>query len=414
MSATPSAGSSENPRTRPHRGTADERARSDERGRRDRSEVPVDVDERVHEERGQQQRERELVPAAMHRAAQQHEAGEHEQREPDQPELREHLHRQVVRLDRVVEIRLPVEQVQQVERAGAVSPQHVVGEAVPRLAPPGEAEVRARRADPPAAVPDRPRADPVHRDRDDRRSDGEHAERDRRAAQHARVARPRQAFEHQRDDGAHQKQRAEHEPVAPADVQRLVVARHAGQSEADPADDGRRQRRCDQRHGALEPLVRAAEPDDAHERRGQDAAARVREEERDERRIREQRARAAAKREREREREVGRERELVPQADRPAQACDVRAAVVVEEGKDLAEERPDDHRTEQRREPVRERARARGRPQPERREQRVQDACGLRSPTSGQGDPTSRWTPRTTRRARRAAGSPASRAGRRP
>ena len=47
----------------PHRRPAGERPGSDERGRRDRSEVPVDVDERVHEERGQQQRERELVPA---------------------------------------------------------------------------------------------------------------------------------------------------------------------------------------------------------------------------------------------------------------------------------------------------------------------------------------------------------------
>ncbi len=205
--------------------------------------------------------------------------------------------------------------------------------------------------------------------------DGEHAERDRRPAQHARVARPPQALEHERDHRADDEQRAEHDPVAPADVQRLAVARHAGQREGDPADD-RCGQRCGEEHdGALEALVREAEPRDAHERRREETAARVGEEERDERRIREERACAAAKGEGERERVVGRERELVPEADRPAQACDVRAAVVVEEGKDLAEKRPDDDRAKEDGEPVRERPRARGRPEPERREEGVQDGA---------------------------------------
>ena len=168
----------------------------------------------------------------VQRAAQQEDAREHEEHEPDEPELGEDLHRQVVRLDRVVEVRRAVAQVQQVERAGAGSAQHVVGEAVPRLAPPGEAEVRARRADPAAVVADRTRADPVHRDRDDRRATAStpNAIAARRST---RVSLgPAQALEHERDDRTDDEQRAEHEPVAPADVQRLVVARHAGQREA--------------------------------------------------------------------------------------------------------------------------------------------------------------------------------------
>ena len=60
--------------TRRTGGLPDERAGDEERERRDGDEVPVDVDERVQEERGQDERERELVPAAAEAAAQERSA----------------------------------------------------------------------------------------------------------------------------------------------------------------------------------------------------------------------------------------------------------------------------------------------------------------------------------------------------
>ena len=172
-SETPAAASSGNERHPAHGRPADERTGDEERERRDGHEVPVDVDERVQEVRGQDERERKLVPTAAEAAAQERSCTEEEQDEPDDARLGEELQRQVVRLDREVEVARAEAKVREVERAGAAADELVAAEFPPGLPPPDEAEIRARGAEPPAAVPDRPGPTPLDDDEDDGGSHGQ-------------------------------------------------------------------------------------------------------------------------------------------------------------------------------------------------------------------------------------------------
>src|SRR5581483_7643830 len=324
-----------------------ERAGGEERRHRDGGEVPVDVDERVQQVCGQEERECELRAAPPQAAAQEEGRRCDEQQKPDDPRLREELQRQIVRLGRDVEVRTAVEEVREPERAGAGAAEHVVGEAVPRLLPPDEAEVRARRREAPAAAPDGGRAGALDDDDGDGRGDRERAGRREAAREPAGDARPGQALEQHGGHRAREEERAEDEPVAPADVRRLAVRGDAREGECDPDDDRGGRRRRDERRGALDAVVREREPRDEYGDRRHEAAARVGEEQRDDPRVREQRPVQPPAPERERERERAEQGELVPETDRPPEPRDARRAVVVDRRQHLAEQRPRGERAEE-------------------------------------------------------------------
>ena len=178
-------------------------------------------------------------------------------------------------------------------------------------------------------------------------------------------------------------------------MRRLAVARHSGQQERDRGDDSCRHGGGRERRGALHALVRQCEPRDDHDDRGEDPAARVRQDQRDDPREGEQRAGEPAPPERKRQRERAEHGELVPQPDRGAQPCQPGRAVVVHRRQHLPRERPHHDRSEQNAEAVRELSRAGGEPQPEQREEEVDErpvgvvprAVGQQRPRDGQPEP---------------------------
>ena len=186
----------------------------------------------------------------------------------------------------VVEVALAIEQVDQLERAGSGAGEHVVVEAAPRLLPPREAEVRARRGEAAAAVSDRARADAVHGDEHDRRrSTRSHRERDpgatsRRALRAAQAAsREHECKPPHRASSAIPKTR----PSTPPRVRRLVVARDARAARTRSPTTTAAGTAAATRHAApssrsSDSANHAAQHDDRCDR----AATRVREQQRDE------------------------------------------------------------------------------------------------------------------------------------
>ena len=195
---------------------SDERARDEEGERGDGDEVPVDVDQRMQEVGRQNERERELVPAATQAAPEQEEGAQQEQCQADDPGLREELQRQIVRLDREVEIALAEAQVGEVERACTGAGELMAAKAVPRLAPPDEAEVRAGRAEAPATVADGARAGALHHEEEHRRAENDAGGDERPAAQGRRDPPPRQPLERDGRGGAEQQEHTEDQAVPPA------------------------------------------------------------------------------------------------------------------------------------------------------------------------------------------------------
>ena len=254
----PAPASSANAETGRSGRPAGERARDEERRRRDGDEVPVDVDERVHEVGGQEERERELVPARpAPTRTQQRRAREHEeQRAPTMPASARNCSGRLCGSVVVVEVRRAVAQVRQRGTCPRRCPRARGAASRPRLAPPGEAEVRARVASRPPPFPTAPEPPPLHDDDDasaattsDRR-----ARRPRRAARAAHGTRASSAGATAPATSSAPKIR----PSRQRTCRRLAVARHAGQRERDP-DDGRcRHRRGEQRAGALERARRSS------------------------------------------------------------------------------------------------------------------------------------------------------------
>ncbi len=153
----------------------------------------------------------------------------------------------------------------------------------------------------------------------------------------------------------------------------LAVARHPRQQERDPRDDTRRHSGSNERHGALHALVRQGKPRGDHDDGGQDPAARVRQQERDDPGVGEERSGEPPPPQRKRQGERAEQGELVPQPDGCAQPRQPGRSVVVHGRQHLARQRPDHHGSEQDAETVRELSRPGGEPEPERREEEVDE-----------------------------------------
>ena len=215
------------------------------------------------------------------------------------------------------------------------------------------------------------------------------------AAKRRRDPGPRQPLQQHGRGRPGEQQHAEDEAVAPPHVIGLAVARHPGQQERDRRDDTRRHAGSHERHGALRALVRQREPRDDHDDSGQDPAARVRQQERDDPAEGKERSGEAPPPERKRQRERAEQGELVPQAHRSAQPRQPGRSVVVHGRQHLARERPDHDCSEQDAETVRKLSRPRGEPEPERREEEVDEgpvgvvprAVGQQRPRDRQPEP---------------------------
>ena len=164
-------------------------------------------------------------------------------------------------------------------------------------------------------------------------------------------------------------------------MQALAVARDPGERKRRPDDRRGRQARGHQRAERVEPFVPPDEPQRDHEHRHREPAARVREEQRDDPHEGEQRAEnAPASRDPQskRKREVTEQRELVPQTRRTTQPRDRGARdggrVVAGKRRDhLPEQSPHGNGGEQDGEADRQLARAVGKPQPDQREEQVDE-----------------------------------------
>ena len=348
----------------------------------------------------------------------------------------EELQRQVVRLDRDVDVVVAQAQVRVLERAGAAAEDGPVGEAAGRLPPPRRAQVRVDRADPAGARADLARGgqlvpDPRRRDPDGERERerGDHPGDGGGAAEQPPPLRPELgAGEQQRPDGDGGSDPDEHRAEDPA-----VVGAHRGglpvggdpvEREREPSHRDRGNAGERERAERLEPLGVEQEPADGDDRADEDAAAREGEQDRDDPAVDEQdaadprRGPVRAPRggpEAERQGEVAEQGERVPVADRRTQPR--RPLVVrVEAREDLAGEGPDhdgaEHdgerpggvaRPQQHRPPGRRRPRRRGR-----------RARGSGTPSSGPAAPTRRPRRRSRRRTPRAARARRPRRGRAP
>ena len=122
----------------------DERARNEEDRSGDRSEVPVDVEQPVHEVERDSKRQRELRPRAVARPDDEPERRAGEEEKADDACLGEELQRQIVRFERRVEVRRAVALVRELEGARPRSCRPILLEASPGLIPPGPAEIRTR------------------------------------------------------------------------------------------------------------------------------------------------------------------------------------------------------------------------------------------------------------------------------
>ena len=206
----------------PERLAADQRARDEERGRRTRREVPVDVDQRVDQVRRQDERQRELGSVPPRRSAQQERAALRRAARGRRRRsrsgtgaagcaARSSRRGTIDRKRRFVRWKVPP------PVPASLSP----CQPSPGLMPPDGAEVGGARAEPRAAVPDRgaaaERPGLQHADDDDR-DEREHAAGDERPPERRRVAWARRAGEGRRGDRAREQHGAEDQ------------ARHASES----------------------------------------------------------------------------------------------------------------------------------------------------------------------------------------
>ena len=167
---------------------------------------------------GQNECERQLMPLATEAAAKQHGHAEQEQGQADDPRLGEELQGQVVRFDREVEIAVAETQVRKVKRARAATRELMPAEAVPRLPPPDEAEVRARRTEPAGTIADGARTGALHHDEHHRSAREEDTGDEQAPAQRGRDTWPRQPLERRGGNRAGEQQHTEDQAVAPAHV----------------------------------------------------------------------------------------------------------------------------------------------------------------------------------------------------
>ena len=259
---------------------AREHAERDHRRSGDGEEVPVVVDERVHDVRRRcgEQRSRGRALGAGEppkRADARRGRGRDErdeEREAEHTSVGELLERNAVRLDDVARV-LPEALPRDLERARAGALRAVVREHVPGLGPPAQAEVRIERAEPArvvhdlGAVPSR-REGVRRRHRGGRagRHDDNGRESDQATADTSPCIRLERSAETERDErghdcGADEGERTENGAVGDAIGARRDVLGERGPREGPRADEDRRAGRGDEQQAALQPLLPHDEPE---------------------------------------------------------------------------------------------------------------------------------------------------------
>ena len=361
----------------------------------DRDEIPVVVDERVHEPERQSDRERRRCVAlgaleAPHGPDGGGRGGGHEpeqERQPDDPRSGEELERHAVRL-RHRGCGLAVALACDLEGVRAGAGERVGLEDVARLAPPGEAVVRAQAHEPAGIVPDLLTTELVRDpagvgdepdDGHERDSDREPAQQPRDPSPSGRRQRPPSELASAKGDKHAAGEQEQSEPGAVGDSIRVrpAVLDERRPRERPTRDRPRGHDRNEHEQCRIDPVAAEPEPEHDPEHRRRDTRARGGEQDRDHRRVGERcapcthrnRPRRGGEGEREHEQDIGGERERVPVADRVAQPGG--AAAVRKDRRDrLARQRPDDAGAE------RDRQRRGGEPRGSRPHRAEQEADG--------------------------------------